>query len=574
MLYLTSLDQHVKIPMRDGVELDAAVWRPLEGGRYPVILERVDYDLLARCSRLGDHFAQHGYVFIGQNLRGTYSSDGQYGGWLSNARQEADDGYDTVEWAARQPWSSGLVGMVDGSASGFTQYVLAPQAPPHLSALFIREAPADIYRAVFRGGAFQMTWLIAVLSHVHDDLLQGKAAIGQEGKRAELSRALEVSDAWLRHLPLRSCPPLEDIPQAQFYFDWLAHPNDGPFWRPLDLGGRYREVDLPITHAGGWFDIFLDSTLRSFRGIQTSGRTERCRTSQRLIVGPWIHGPLATLSSRAGELDFGPQAILDLDAHRLRWYDHWLKGEKSNSMAELPVRIFLMGENRWLSLTTWPPDNLIQTPFYLREGTELRGGSLNEGALSPTPPERGEHPDQYVYDPDDPIPSLVSYPDFGPRDYRALEERMLTYTSAPLEEDVVVIGPVQAILYAASSTPDTDWVVRLCDVCPDGRSLSVCDGILRARYRASPAEPESMAPGTVYRFAVDLWATAQTFRAGHRLRVEVTSSDFPRYDRNLNTGGPLGEETTGQVAYNAIFHDADRPSHLLLPLYIPDRAPR
>jgi putative CocE/NonD family hydrolase len=231
------------------------------------------------------------------------------------------------------------------------------------------------------------------------------------------------------------------------------------------------------------------------------------------------------------------------------------------------ARVFLMGHNRWLGLDAWPPVESDPRPLYLRQGSGASPDSRNSGLATFEPPDSPETADSYAYDPDDPIPSLVGYPDYGPHDYRDLEGRLLTYTTAPLQRDLAIVGPLTAVLYGLSTAPDTDWVVRLCDVYPDGRSMSVCDGILRARYRNSLACQELMTPGQVYRFDVELLSTAQVFLAGHRLRVQVTSSDFPRYDRNLNTGGPFGQEVRGQVAINTIFHDPMRPSHLLLPVY-------
>jgi putative CocE/NonD family hydrolase len=319
-------------------------------------------------------------------------------------------------------------------------------------------------------------------------------------------------------------------------------------------------------HLSGWFDCFLDGTLRAFSGIRAHGKTETCRANQRLIIGPWIHGPSRTSERKAGDLDFGPNAEFDLETYRLRWYDYWLKGIENGIMNDPPIRIFLMGANRWLNLETWPPPAVTYQPIYFQQGTGTSAASLNNGGLSFEPPSATESADSYQYDPENPIPSLITYPQLGPTDHRAVEGRMLTYTSQLLEKDLTVVGPIKAILYATSSALDTDWVVRLCDVWPDGRSISVCDGILRARYRNSLAQPELMNPGEVYRFEIDLWSTAQVFQAGHRIRVEVTSSDFPRYDRNLNTGGPFGEEIQGQVAINTIFHDAERASHILLPI--------
>jgi len=562
------VDRNIPVPMRDGTVLCADIYRPEAEGKYPVLVERVAYELTRRCKANGEFFASRGYVFVGQNVRGAFGSEGQFipfqdDGWGANR-----DGYDTVEWAGVQPWSSGSVGLVGGSYSGTAQYLALPTRPPHLKAAFIREGASDAYRdCLFRNGAYQLQicrgWAMQnVLA-----FLQHRAAPETEASRRRLEKAMEEIENWLRHLPLKSCPPLEGL--ADWHFSALDHPQDGPIWWEANLSLRFSEADTPVVHLGGWFDIALDSTLRSFQGIRKAGRSETCRKAQRLVIGPWIHGPQNVGKQKVGELNFGPEAAYDLNAHRLAWYDHWLKGANNGVLDTPPVRVFLMGENRWLDLEDWPPEGVAYRPAYLHEGTGRNDASLNNGRLTFTSPESTERPDSFVYDPDDPVPSLIVYPGGGPADHRSIEGRMLTYTSEALDTDLTVIGPVKAVLYGLSSVLDTDWVVRLCDVWPDGRSMPVCDGILRARYRDSLEHTELMIPQQIYRFEVDLWATAQVFKAGHRLRVQVTSSDFPRYDRNLNTGGPFGEEARGVAAVNTVFHDAMRPSHLLLPVISP-----
>ncbi len=565
-IYEILVEHNVPIPMRDGTLLRADVYRPQTEGRYPVLVERVPYELSQRCKGYGEYYARRGYVVVGQNVRGRFASQGRFHLGRDDAWGANRDGYDTTEWAATQSWSNGRVGMLDGSYSGLTQYMVAPTRPPHLKALFVREGPSDLYcDTSYRGGAyllkFNLEWALqqtlAVLRHE-------SAPSGMEQACHRLEKAVEEIDSWYRHLPLKSCPPLEGL--ADWYFETLDYPDDGPYWWPTNLAHKYNEVDVPILHLGAWFDPFLDSTIRSFQGIRAKGRSEACRKNQRLIIGPWIHGPANVGKREVGELDFGPEAEFDLYGYRLRWYDYWLKGLNNGVMDMAPLRVFLMGENRWLDLESWPPEEVTYRPFYFREGKGRGEASLNNGGLAFTPAEEAERPDSFLYDPEDPVPSLVFYPNLGPRDHRAVEGRMLTYTSQPLESDLTVIGPVKAVLYGLSSAADTDWIVRLCDVWPDGRSMSVCDGILRARYRNSLERPELLVSGQIYRFEIDLWATAQVFKAGHCLRVEVASSDFPRYDRNLNTGGPFALEARGQVAVNTVFHDVRRPSHLLLPV--------
>ena len=562
--YEIQIERNVPMPMRDGAVLRGDIYRPKAEGRYPVLVERVAYELTSRCRANGEYYAGRGYVVVGQNTRGKYHSEGVFRPAWDDAWGANRDGYDTVEWLAAQPWSNGNVGMLDGSYSGMTQYLVMPTRPPHLKALFVRQGMGDLYRDFFfRNGAFQMSF--AQKWAMNQTLLGLQHEIGPPGMAAvcgRLEKAVEEVESWYCNLPIRSCAPLEGL--ADWYFGALDHPEDGPYWWPTSLSTKFSDVDVPAVHVGSWFDVFLGGVLRCFQGIRTQGRTETCRKAQRLIIGPWLHGRVG--GREIGDLDFGPEAPLDLHGHRLRWYDYWLKGEDNGAMDGAPVRVFLMGDNRWLDMETWPPDDVAYREVYFREGSGAEEGSLNNGRLTFSPPGDAERPDSFAYDSDDPVPSLLLYPETGPTDHRPVEGRMLTYTSDVLKKDLTVVGPVKVVLYGLSSAPDTDWVVRLCDVWQDGRSMSVCDGILRARYRCSLEQPELMAPERIYRFEVDLWATAQVFSAGHRLRVAVTSSDFPRYDRNLNTGGAFGEEARGQVAVNTVFHDVMRPSHIVLPV--------
>jgi putative CocE/NonD family hydrolase len=558
------VERNVAIPMRDGSILRADIYRPRAEGRFPVLVERVIYELVERCTPNAEYFVPRGYVFVGQSVRGAFGSEGVLNlfkddGWGANR-----DGYDTIEWAGTQPWSNGKVGMVDGSYSGITQYMVAPTRPPHLKALFVREGSIDFhYDGAFRGGAYQLhlhrKWTFeTMLSHLqHESAPPGTAAA-----RNRLEQALEELESWNRHRPLKSCPPLEGV--ADWYFEHLDHPEDGPYWWATNMGLKFNEIDVPIMHLGAWFDIFIDSTLRAFQGIRAHGRTDACRQAQRLVIGPWIHGPDNTDQQQVGQLDFGIEARYHLNTQRLQWYDYWLKGVDNGLMAGPPIRVFLMGDNRWLDLETWPPPGVRYQPLYLRAGQNETGS--NKGDLTFQIPEEAESPDSFVDDPDDPIPSLITYPEQGPTDHRPVEARMLTYTSEVLDQDLTIIGPLKAVLYGLSSAPDTNWVVRLSNVWPDGRSISVCDGILQARYRNSPERPELMTPGQIYRFEVDLWSTAQVFKAGHRIRVSIAGSDFPRYAPNLNTGGRFGGGVRGQIAINTIFHDATRPSHVVLPV--------
>ena len=560
-----TVDRRVPVPMRDGTVLRADVYRPAAPGRYPVIVERVAYELDARVAPYAEFYASRGYVFVGQNTRGTFWSEGADTVGRDDGWGERKDGYDTIEWAGVQPWSNGRVGTVDGSYSGFTQYLLVPTRPPHLATMFVRMGPSEGYQDMaFPGGigvpATPFWWVRQLLSrYTHES-----AAAGSEAIVARLQKAVGDPEAVMNHLPSGECPVVDGITDS--FAESMRHPEDGAYWWPLNARRMLHEVDTPIMHLGGWFDDFLSSTLTCFSGIRENGRSEETRRDQRLLVGPWIHGPLAPDDRQAGELDFGPATSLGINEYRLRWFEHWLGGVDNGVMDTAPVRLFLMRANRWVDFDEWPPPGVQYRSMFLREGSGARESSLNNGGLSLDKPSEGEQPDTYEYDPANPVPALTLSLRHGPTDHRSVEGRMLTYTSEALQRDLTVIGPVKLVLHAGSSAPDTDWIARLCDVWPDGRSMSLCRGGLRARYRNSFEKPELMKPGQAYQFEVDLAATAQVFRAGHRLRVQVASTEFPVRERNMNTGGVNSEEAVGRVARNTVFHDPARPSHLVLPV--------
>ncbi|MEX0760873.1 MAG: CocE/NonD family hydrolase, partial [Dehalococcoidia bacterium] len=454
------------------------------------------------------------------------------------------------------------------SYSGATQYRMLAARPPHLVAQYARQSASDYHNEwVYRSGAFELgfnlMWTVkhnATNAHrlAHPDQVDARKGI--------LDRAMAELDTWMEHMPLNPLPLVEDL--SPWYSHWLDHPDDGPYWWQWNIAHRHHDVDTPVFHLGGWFDGFLRGTIENYRGMRKLARSERARTGQKMAIGPWVHGPDAVDSSSCGEVDFGPEAVLGVMQARLEWFDYWLKGIDTGVLESPNVRLFTMGANRWRDADAWPPPGVTYTPYYFHEGTSGSARSLNDGVLNQSQPEPAEHPDSYVYDPREPVRSLggghLGSPN-GPHDQRPVEERVLTYTTAPLERDIEVTGPVKAVLHALSSARDTDWVVRLTDVHPDGISMQVCDGILRARYRHSRSEPQPL-DGRIEVYEVDLWATSHLFKKGHRLRVAVASSSFPRWDRNMNTGGDNNREATGVTALNTIFHDSMRPSHILLPV--------
>ncbi|MDP6111982.1 MAG: CocE/NonD family hydrolase [Planctomycetota bacterium] len=571
----TVFEENLEIPMRDGTILRANITRPDADGPFPVLLERTPYNK-GRSSEIAvgspEFFARRGYAVVIQDVRGRFASDGDFYPFRDDGAGVHRDGYDTIEWIAEQSWCDGNIGTIGGSYSGATQYRAALSRPPHLRAMFVRESSADYQREwVYRDGAFELGFS-TYWAHVVTETNIAHLAEGEELERQKklLQKVREEMDDWLVKLPLYPCPFVEGL--SDWHNVWLDHPEAGPYWRELSIEPHHDQVETPTYHQGAWFDIFLAGTLKNYTGMKARARTKEARQSQRLIIGPWVHGSPNINKHVVGEFDFGAGAAKDFNKMRLPWFDYWLKGIDSGVMEEPPVRIFVMGRNEWRDEEDWPLPDTCYTNYYLHDGRSGSIESLNDGTLMSKPPVGSENPDSFLYDPEHPVPNLggntLGIPD-GVIDQRPVDEICLTFTSEPLSKELEVTGPVKAVLYGMSSAPDTDWVVRLTDVHPDGYSRPVCDGILRARYRNSFEHPELLDPGKVYRFEIDLWATSNVFLVGHRMRVVVTSSSFPRFDRNLNTGGPINKEASGQVAINTLLHDEMRPSHIVLPVIPP-----
>jgi putative CocE/NonD family hydrolase len=575
--FAVQIDKDVAMKTRDGVTLRADVYRPDGNGRFPVLLSRLPYDKTGR-RRPGDIdvFVEHGYVVIFQDTRGRFASEGDEYYPLT---WEAQDGYDAVEWAAALPYSNGRVGTMGQSYLGATQYLLAPTRPPHLVASFPASAGADVHQcwAYHTGGAFELGWQLPYA------LLMARDTIERRGLAAtmlpELERSLvpaptpwapPVSDEAYRRLPLMAWADWL-APVAPYYTDYLRHPEDGPYWWEINLERRYAEIAVPMYHVTSWYDIFLHGGLTNFAGLRQHAATEAARRAQKLLIGPWAHlfPYTSPTSTGTGDIDFGPAALIDLHDVQLRWFDHFLKGVETGILDEPPVKIFVMGENRWRDEHEWPLARTRYTPYYLHSG-----GSANsdrgDGALSPQAP-GDERADEFTYDPADPVPTrggntlIIA---MGVQDQRPVESRadVLVYTSAAMTEPLEVTGPITVTLYAASSAPDTDFTAKLVDVHPDGYAQNLADGIIRARYRESRTTPKPLTPGAVTTFTIDLWATSHVFLPGHRARLEISSSNFPRFDRNLNTGEDQATSTRRQTARQTIFHDRRRPSHITLPV--------
>jgi uncharacterized protein len=572
--------------MRDGVTLYADVYRPDAPGKFPVIVMRNPYSKTALMrtpfSKTGgtmatdyaERFVSLGYVLVMQDTRGRFTSEGD---WYYPLIHEALDGYDTIEWAARLPWSDGNVGTAGQSYLAAVQYLAAPTRPPHLRTMFAVSAPSDWHECwVYRGtGVLDFGWLIAYCLTMAPNQLERKGTTslletirGYYPDPATMNFG-PLKDEHYRHLPIYDwAERLKD--SVPYLKDYLDHPEDDAYWEHLNLRRKAHEVAVPIYHIASWYDGFLEGGLNAFSGIRQFGATPEARSGQRLLVGPWPHMLYYKPNSSGGELDFGPEALIRINDMEQRWFDYWLKGINTGIQDEKPIQIFVMGDNVWREENDWPLLRTKWTPFYIH--SEGRANTLNGGGtLSQVSPQT-ENTDSFVYDPNDPVPtkggSMLGPIPTGPHDQREVEARqdVLVYTSEPQIEDMEITGPLVVKLFASSTATDTDFTAKLVDVWPNGYAQNLQDGIIRARYRASSTHSTPITPGEVYEYTIDLWATSHVIKAGHRIRLEISSSNFPRYDRNLNTGGPLFKEKDFKKATQTIFHDAARPSHVVLPI--------
>lgn len=573
--YRIAVEKNVPAKMRDGATLYADVYRPDAPGRFPVILLRLPYGK-HMAADFGDHefFPARGYVVVIQDGRGRFESEGTYYPLID----EPFDGYDTVEWAASLPYANGLVGTQGQSYLGATQYLLAPTRPPHLRCAFPVSAAADFHQSwvYHTGGAFSLGWQIPYaifLARNTIDRLGIKEEVWPK-IRPDLLRGINFGNPLTpeayKRLPLMYWADLlKDV--APYMREYLTHPEDGPYWWAVNIERQHRNINIPMYHVSSWYDIFLRDALVHFNGLRSRAMTPEARGGQRLLLGPWAHlFPYTTpTTGGTGDIDFGPNAFMDLHDTQLRWFDYWLKGIDNGMMEEAPVRLFVMGTNQWRDEYEWPLARTRYTPCYLRSGG--KANSLHgDGTLSFEPPAE-EPADHYRYDPADPVPTrggntlIIAV---GVKDQREVEVRqdVLVYTGDLLEKPVEVTGPIKVVLYASSSAPDTDFTAKLVDVRPDGYAQNIADGIIRARYRESAMTPKRITKGEVVELTIDLWATSHVFLPGHRLRVEVASSNFPRFDRNLNTGGDQATETRWEVADQTVFHGQQFRSHILLPV--------
>lgn len=539
-------EEEVAISMSDGVVLPANIARPAEEGSYPVILLRTPYGKPGIDNGDVQRYARNGYAIVMQDCRGTGKAGGEWEPFL----YDPQDGLDTQEWLAAQPWCNGQIGLAGGSYVGWTQWASLPGARSEVTCAVPIVPFAEAYPDLaYYGGAFQMALLM-----------------GWGGMMGGASLTEENVQEVFRYLPLNTFGDQFKKP-IPYLNAWIANSYDGDYWQARGINGRYDEIETPILNIGGWYDIFSKPVLDLCTRVRNESKSEFARKNQYVIVGPWAHG---VGGHKVGELDFGSVAKMNTGDLQFEWFEYWMKDKGTGVEDWAPYKIFVMGKNCWRNEEQWPLARTVYTPFYLHSGGNANTRS-GDGLLSRALPEE-EVPDHFVYDPENPVPTTGGNNLFGapagPYDQSAVEDRddVLVYSSEVLEEALEVTGPVSLVLYAASSALDTDFTAKLVDVHPNGQAYNLCDGIIRARRRTGTEEELLLTPGEAAEFTIDLWVTSNVFLPGHRVRVEISSSNFPRFDRNPNSGLPFGTDTELHQAEQTVYHDALRPSHILLPV--------
>ena len=556
LLFATSAFAEVKtetitIPMRDGVTLTADLYRDDSVKEAPVILTRTPYDRTKQ-KGTGEKWAKAGYIFIAQDCRGKFGSSGDFAPY----NNEGQDGYDTIEWITRQSWCSGRVGMMGGSYVGAVQWQAAAENPPGLAAIAPQATWSSFYRNLYLGGSVRLSLIAGWIA--------GNSPKPEGAKPNDFNKAL-----------LRL--PLGEVDSAiGWEMPWLdaflTHPQPDGFWTRLDLTSRLPELQLPALHVVGYYDYFSRESVDNFMIMQKQARDEKTRQQQRLILGPWDHGTVG--KTKVADVEFGPDAAVDLFAIQLDWFDRHLKQDPAALAKPFPpVRYFSMGDNVWQDAQSWPPDGFKETPFFLRSDGKANTRK-GKGRLTREAPDQDETADTFRADPANPTPSTpitearpIKAAVWGPVDQSAIEDRddVLVYTSEPMTAPLTFAGNAEAKLHVSTDTPDADWAVKLIDVHPDGFAQNIARGILRGRYRTSLLKPELMKPGQVYEITVDLGPVAATIAKGHQLRVDISGADFPLYDRNSNTDEGI-TSSKNTLATEQVHHKPGALSRIVLPV--------
>jgi putative CocE/NonD family hydrolase len=576
---------NVPARMRDGTVLFADVYRPAATEPVPVILMRTQYGKEAaqmQPSRFQSPswFASHCYIVVIQDIRGQYASEGTFYEYA----HDRNDGYDSVEWAARLPGANGAVGMYGSSYNAATQWLAATATPPSLKAIVPSNTASDYYDGwTYENGAFRLGFIVP--------WMMSTIVLSAAEHRGDLALAKSLKEnykdvaSWMKFRPYMEFPPFRptDREVAPYFYDAIRHSHYDSYWEEFSIETRYAAVQVPVLAFEGWYDAFLAGGLKNFMGMVEHGGSEIARRNQRIVIGPWDHigwgRPDSVVSPRLKAI--GPVANSPVNELTLAWFDHFLKGKENGVNGGPRVDYFVMGENRWHAASGWPVPGTQYRSWYLGSGGHA-ASILGDGTLSDEiPGASSAMQDEFVYEPWNPVPSAGGHSccawnraPQGQFDQLPIEQRsdVLVYSSPPLQEPVKITGPISVILYAASSAPDTDFTAKLIDVHPDGTAVNLNNGILSARFRNSLSQPSLINPGEIYKYTITVWPTSNLFKVGHRIRLEISSSDFPQFAQNPNTGDPLGTTKTWRAANQTIFHDQGHPSALILPIIPPEVA--
>lgn len=561
-------ERNVPVPMRDGVVLRADIYRPNAGGPFPALVYRTPYGKEPTTRWYDTHLAAvaRGYAVVIQDVRGRYASEGDFYPYIN----EGKDGYDTIEWVARQPWCTGDVGTFGLSYPGAVQWLAAVERPPHLKAMVPAMTFSTPRRFFYFNGVFDLSWLPWINNSIAPDTRTRNKLPGPKTSK-------EAARVWRRHgdrmrnfLPLLELRDLRDV--APYYYDWLRHPPSDAWWDWAELRDKYDRVEAAVLNLSGWYDEAYgpEGATTNFNGL-IAARTGDPRPRAQLIIGPWTHGVDSVSRTRTGELDFGSAAAIDYNEVVLRWMDRYVRGFENGIDDEGPVRLFVMGRNRWREESSWPPVSARETSLFLigREDGK-RFGAL--GAI--------EAPDEsastsFVSDPSSPVAD--PFETFGPHDYRDLATRrdLAIFETEALEEDLEVTGAMRAEIFLSCDCRDLDLWVKVLDVAPDGAAFNLMSpglDVLRASYREPGRGRQLLEVGKVYELRLPFLITSNVFQRGHRIRVQISGAFVPHFSRNLQTGGLESSSAKMRAAEVTIHHDRNYPSRLVLPV-IPIRKP-
>jgi putative CocE/NonD family hydrolase len=550
----------VSIPMRDGVVLRADILLPSAEGKFPALIYRTPYGkhLALKEYKTFEKAVARGYAVVVQDVRARYASDGEFVAYQNEGR----DGYDTIEWIAQQPWCDGNVGTFGLSYPGAVQWLAAVENPPHLKAMVPAMTFSTPRNFFYSGGVFDGSWLEWIWVNIAPDIRKHKNLAGPRTYEEATETWKRGHEQLERFLPLRDLPELKDV--APFYYEWLAHAPADPWWDWAELRNKYSRVHAAVLNISGWYDEAYgpEGATTNFNGLLAARKGDR-NPRTRTIIGPWTHG--GQEKTRAGERDFGASAAIDYDELILRWMDHYVRGIDNGVEREKPVRLFVMGKNVWRDEDGWPLAHANAKTYHLRS----ESNSAHLARLNETSPSKPGSYNEFVSDPSHPLTD--PHTGYGAHDYRAFAGRkdVLVYDSDPLVADTEVTGPIRAEIYVSADVPDIDLWVRLLDVAPDGTAFNLMSpglDVLRASHRNEKLQPELLKPGEIYKLSLNSMLTSNVFRAGHRIRIQISGAFFPHFSRNLQTGD--SEITSSKLcpARVRIYHDPDHRSRMELPV--------